>query len=126
MQGGPVDELLGVAVERPALDQLEVEVGPAGEDRVLPGLAADHRKTRYAHLRAFTPGVLAALTFNGGPESASLLKAVEILKDLNASGRRRVPDDAPDDFVPARWRDYLTPAEDGHDSAHRRYWAWDS
>jgi hypothetical protein len=28
MQGGPVDELLGVAVERPALDQLEVEVGP--------------------------------------------------------------------------------------------------
>ena len=26
--------------------------------------------TRYAHLRAFTPGVLAALTFNGGPEPA--------------------------------------------------------
>ena len=25
MQGGPVDELLDVAVERPALDQLEVE-----------------------------------------------------------------------------------------------------
>jgi len=27
VQGGPVDELLGVPVERPALDQLEVEVG---------------------------------------------------------------------------------------------------
>ena len=27
MQGGPVDELLDVAVERPALDQLQVEVG---------------------------------------------------------------------------------------------------
>ena len=27
MQRGPVDELLGVAVERPVLDQLEVEVG---------------------------------------------------------------------------------------------------
>jgi hypothetical protein len=26
VQGGPVDELLGVPVERPALDQLEVEV----------------------------------------------------------------------------------------------------
>jgi len=36
MQGGPVDELLGVAVERPALDQLEVEVGRTLEDRVLP------------------------------------------------------------------------------------------
>src|SRR5262245_30004515 len=27
--GWPVDELLGVAVERPALDQLQVEVGPS-------------------------------------------------------------------------------------------------
>jgi hypothetical protein len=27
MQGGPVDELVDVAVERPALDQLQVEVG---------------------------------------------------------------------------------------------------
>ena len=26
MEGGPVDELLDMAVERPALDQLEVEV----------------------------------------------------------------------------------------------------
>ena len=36
MQGGPVDELLDVAVERPALDQLEVEVGRTLEDRVRP------------------------------------------------------------------------------------------
>jgi hypothetical protein len=34
VQGGPVDELLDVAVERPALDQLEVEVRPTLEDRV--------------------------------------------------------------------------------------------
>ena len=37
MQGRPVDELLGVAVERPALDQLEVEVCRTLEDRVEPG-----------------------------------------------------------------------------------------
>jgi hypothetical protein len=42
MQGGPVDELLGVAVEHPALDQLEVEVGPTLEDRVQSGLSGDH------------------------------------------------------------------------------------
>ena len=36
MQGGPVDELLDVAVEPPALDQLEVEVGRTLEDRVQP------------------------------------------------------------------------------------------
>jgi hypothetical protein len=34
MEAGPVDELLGVAVERPAPDQLEVEVGRILEDRL--------------------------------------------------------------------------------------------
>jgi hypothetical protein len=34
VQGGSVDELLGVAVERAALEQLEVEVGGILEDRV--------------------------------------------------------------------------------------------
>jgi hypothetical protein len=45
MQDGPVDELLGVAVERPALDQLEVEVGRSLEDRVQPCPAGDHGKS---------------------------------------------------------------------------------
>ena len=31
MQGGPVDELLDMAVECPALDQLEVEIGRAAD-----------------------------------------------------------------------------------------------
>ena len=35
-KAGPVDELLDVAVERPALDQLEVEVGRILEDRLCP------------------------------------------------------------------------------------------
>ena len=32
MQGGPIDELLDVTVERPALNQFEVEVGGTPED----------------------------------------------------------------------------------------------
>jgi RNA polymerase sigma factor (sigma-70 family) len=47
MQGGPVDELLDVAVERPALDQLEVEVGRTLEDQVPSGLTGDHREERH-------------------------------------------------------------------------------
>jgi len=43
MQGGPADELLGVAVERPALDQL-VEVGRTPEDGIEAGLAGDDRE----------------------------------------------------------------------------------
>src|SRR6266545_993971 len=47
MQGGSVDELLDVAVERPALDQLEVEVGRTLEDRVQSGLTGDHGEERH-------------------------------------------------------------------------------
>jgi hypothetical protein len=47
VQGRPVDELLDVAVERPALDQLEVEVGRTLEDRVQPGLTGDHGEERH-------------------------------------------------------------------------------
>src|SRR5919108_280430 len=50
MQAGPVDELLDVAVERPALDQLEVEVGRTLKDRVISGLTGDDREER--HLQA--------------------------------------------------------------------------
>jgi hypothetical protein len=38
---------LGAAVERPAFDQLEVEVGRSLEDRVRSGLACDHREERH-------------------------------------------------------------------------------
>ena len=43
VQGGPVGELLDVAVECPAIDELEVEVGRALEDRVRSGLTGDDR-----------------------------------------------------------------------------------
>ena len=36
-----------MAVERPAVDQLEVEVGRTLEDRVHPGLTGDHREERH-------------------------------------------------------------------------------
>ena len=50
MEGGPVDELLDLAVERPVLDQLQVEVGRTLEDRLQPGLTGDDREER--HLQA--------------------------------------------------------------------------
>src|SRR4051812_20855122 len=49
MQAGPVDHFLDVAIERPALDQLEVEIGGAGEDRIQSGPAGDNRKQGHLH-----------------------------------------------------------------------------
>ena len=48
-RSGTVDEFLDVAVERPVLDQLQVEVGRTLEDRVQPGLAGDHREESDLH-----------------------------------------------------------------------------
>lgn len=73
----------------------------------------------YGYLRQFTPQVLAAVRFAGGTAAAGLLEAVEILRELNATGARRVSDDAPTGFVPARWRSYLeSAAKAGNTSAY--------
>jgi len=49
MEGGSVDELLDVTVERPVLDQFQVEVGRTLEDRVQAGLTGDDREERHLH-----------------------------------------------------------------------------
>src|SRR3954452_21174826 len=44
---GPIDEFLDVAIERPGLRKLEVEVDIASEHRVGTGRSRDHGKNRY-------------------------------------------------------------------------------
>ena len=61
----------------------------------------------YAYLRQFTPNVLAAIDFKGGPGTTDLTTAVAVLKRLNETGGRRVPSDAPGSFVPTRYAEYL-------------------
>ncbi len=76
-----------------------------------------------AYLRQFVPEVLAAVRFAAGPGMDDLLQAVSILAGLHASKARKVPDGAPDSFVPARWAGYLEKAaKDGDVTAYRHYW----
>ena len=76
-----------------------------------------------AYLRQFVPDVLAAVRFAGGPGMDGLLQAVEILAGLYAAKARKVPDGAPDGFVPARWAGYLETARKAGDvTAFRHYW----
>ena len=76
-----------------------------------------------AYLRQFVPDVLAAVKFAAGPGMDDLLQAVAILAGLHASKARKVPDGAPDSFVPARWAGYLEKtAKDGDVTAYRHYW----
>ena len=79
----------------------------------------DQLADRYRAVREFAPRALAALDLRARPDGQRLLSAVEVLIDLNARGVRRVPTDAPVDFVPRAWRPYVLPAGEGID---RRYW----
>jgi hypothetical protein len=74
---------------------------------------------RYAHLRRFVPALIAALRFEGVPAACSLIDAVELLRELDATGWRALPDTAPTAFVPARWRAHVI-GEDGRPD--RRRW----
>ncbi|PZS32925.1 MAG: Tn3 family transposase [Pseudonocardiales bacterium] len=77
----------------------------------------------YSYLRQFTPNVLAAIDFQGGPGMGDLMDAVAILKNLNRAGVRKVPDEAPIAFVPARFAEYLSAARQrGDDTGYRHYW----
>jgi TnpA family transposase len=77
----------------------------------------------YNYLRQFVPHVLAAIDFQGGPGADELMQALAVLAELSRTGTRKVPAGAPDGFVPARYRDYLTRAQrQGDDVSYRHFW----
>jgi hypothetical protein len=56
---------------------------------------------RFHYLRQFAPDLLRHLQFQSeNEESASLLEAIELLQELNDENRRKLPEDAPIDFMP--------------------------
>ena len=63
---------------------------------------------RYSYFRQFAPSLLAhlpvALEATGSP---ALLEAVEILRDLNTTGQRTLPEDLPLGCVPKRLRPFV-------------------
>lgn len=67
--------------------------------------------------------MLEAVRFAGGTEAQPLIEALGILRELNATGARNVPGNAPIAFVPARWQGYLDEAAaKGDATAYRHYW----
>jgi len=63
---------------------------------------------RHAHLRKFAPAFLRALNFVETLEgSSSTLPALQLLNDLNANNKRKLPGDAPTAFAANRWQPLL-------------------
>src|SRR4051794_17257208 len=72
-------------------------------DRIIRPLDDHHfdfLEGRYSYLRQFTPELIAALTLHASGDS-TLIGAVDLLRRLNAEGRRVLPEETPLEFVPA-------------------------
>ncbi|PWI32851.1 Tn3 family transposase [Vibrio albus] len=57
----------------------------------------------YPQLRRYTPAFLDALELKAAPVSQSLLDAVNVLRKLNLTKARKLPEDVPTDFIRKRW-----------------------
>lgn len=60
----------------------------------------DFLDDHYSYVRQFAPPFLSTLAFQSHQDDNPVLAAVEVLRNLNASKRRKLPDQASVDFVP--------------------------
>jgi TnpA family transposase len=65
---------------------------------------------RYSSVRKFAPLLLAHFEFHAALVAAELLQALNLIRDLNASGKRTLPEHVPTGFVKPRWRPHVCPS----------------
>jgi len=57
----------------------------------------------YAHLKHFTPNLLKTIDFQIAHSKDGFKAVLEILIDIQTGKRRKLPDDAPVDFITPSW-----------------------
>jgi len=67
----------------------------------------DLLQKRFYSLRKYTPTLLKVLEFHSTKANEPLLQAIEILREMNESGKRKIPDESPVDFISKRWKKHL-------------------
>ncbi len=67
----------------------------------------DLLQKRFYSLRKYTPTLLRVLEFHSTKANEPLLQAVEIIRGMNESGKRKVPNESPVDFISNRWKKHL-------------------
>uniref|UniRef100_B8HZ41 Transposase Tn3 family protein n=1 Tax=Cyanothece sp. (strain PCC 7425 / ATCC 29141) TaxID=395961 RepID=B8HZ41_CYAP4 len=72
----------------------------------------------YPTLRRYAPEFLDILNLRAAPTAKGLLDAVNVLRRMNAENTRKVPPDAPIEFIKKRWRKLVLT----HDGIDRRYY----
>ena len=64
----------------------------------------DFLDDHYSYIRQFAPQFLSTLAFESHQDEDPVLQAVEVLRSLNTTKRRKLPEDVPVNFVPDNWR----------------------
>jgi TnpA family transposase len=67
----------------------------------------DRLRSRYSYLRQYVPRLLSTLPIQATPAGQPLLAALNLLKALNATGKRAIPVEAPTEFITQRWAPYI-------------------
>ncbi|CAN5134682.1 Tn3-like element TnAs1 family transposase [soil metagenome] len=79
----------------------------------------DFLEAGHHYVRRYAPALLEAFEFKAAPSARPLLDAVEVLKEMNKKGKRKVPENAPVSFVKPRWRDHVL---GGNGEIDKRYY----
>ena len=69
--------------------------------------------TRFNYLRKYTPALLGKLEFKTTKAAEPVLRALNVLREMNENRKRQVPEGSPLDFVPKRWQKHVYD-EEGH------------
>ena len=77
----------------------------------------DLLENRFFYLRKYTPTFLKSFEFRSTQSTEPLLQALKTLNEMNESGKRKIPNDAPVDFIPNRWKKHVY-GEDGVINRH--------
>lgn len=59
---------------------------------------------QYATLRRYTVEFLDVLQLKAAPSAQGVLDAIDLIRHMNDTGARKVPEDAPTAFIKARWK----------------------
>ena len=98
---------------RAAIEECDGMIRPKDDQSI------DYFANRYGYLRKFAPQFLNTLQFHSHQVEDPLIEALEYLKTLNATGKRKVKEDAPLEFIAKSWLPYVL---DKEDQIVRRYY----
>jgi len=65
----------------------------------------------YSFMRRYTPALLEQFDFRATLGGQDVLDAIQILRRLNETGKRKLPSDIPTSFIPRQWLPFIYQAE---------------